>query len=136
LNKAIRDAAAQAAPDPTKIVVTVRFTHLYSDGPAPYWTVIAIGTANKQLEEWDRIKAAVTRVLIEYGSTTTHHHAVGRDHAPFYMREKDNTYLKALFAAKAKLDPHLIMNPGILFPLEEISSLKHVPVTGSCKSKL
>ena len=64
--------------------ITCRFTHIYPDGPAPYYTVIAWSEPGKQLETWDAIKASVSDAIIEYGGTITHPHAVGRHHRPWY----------------------------------------------------
>ncbi|MCW3000107.1 MAG: FAD-binding oxidoreductase, partial [Solirubrobacterales bacterium] len=44
----------------------------------------------------------------------THHHAVGRDHAPWLAAEIGDLGLEVLRAAKARLDPTGIMNPGKL----------------------
>ena len=33
---------------------------------------------------WDEIKAAASDALLAHGGTITHHHAVGRDHRPWY----------------------------------------------------
>jgi len=93
------------------------------DGAAPYWTVIAVGNAGRQVEEWDCIKKAVSDVLLSEGATITHHHAVGRDHAPWYMHEKDTLLLRALMSGKRTLDPNMIMNPGVLFPHAEFRSM-------------
>src|SRR5262249_59856909 len=60
--------------------VTCRFTHVYPDGPAPYYTILAPGRRGSEMEQWDEIKAAVSERLIKLGGTITHHHAVGRDH--------------------------------------------------------
>jgi len=64
--------------------VTCRFTHVYPDGPAPYFTVLALGREPDQLAQWDAIKAAAGEALMRHGGTITHHHAVGRDHRPWY----------------------------------------------------
>ena len=48
------------------------------------------------------------------GATITHHHAVGRDHAPWLEAETGALGLAALRAVKAELDPAGIMNPGKL----------------------
>ena len=50
------------------------------------------------------------------GGTITHHHAVGRDHAPWMRAEVGDLGLELLRAAKARLDPVGIMNPGKLLP--------------------
>lgn len=94
--------------------VTCRFTHVYPDGPAPYFTFQALGRMNALLEQWQEIKAEANDAVISAGGTITHHHAVGRDHRPGYARECPPLFADALRAAKAAVDPHGIMNPGVL----------------------
>jgi alkyldihydroxyacetonephosphate synthase len=94
--------------------VSCRFTHVYPDGPAPYFTVLAPAVRGGEVEQWDEIKAAVSEALIEGGGTITHHHAVGRDHRPWYDRQRPAPFAAALRAAKAELDPAAILNPGVL----------------------
>ena len=48
------------------------------------------------------------------GGTITHHHAVGRDHRPWYDRQRPDPFAAALRAAKRALDPAGILNPGVL----------------------
>jgi alkyldihydroxyacetonephosphate synthase len=96
-------------------IVTCRFTHIYPDGPAPYFTIIAKGSKDKQLDQWDAIKKKVSNTLIEYGGTITHHHAVGRDHQPYYKQQRSDIFSKMLSSAKTAVDPKWILNPGILF---------------------
>jgi alkyldihydroxyacetonephosphate synthase len=100
-------------------LITCRFTHLYPDGPAPYYTVIAPGTAGRQLAQWDAIKAAVSGALVAHNATITHHHAVGRDHRPYYLQQNAPLSLAMLRAAKAAVDPQGIMNPGVLLPPDQ-----------------
>lgn len=94
--------------------ISCRFTHVYPDGPAPYYSVIAQGTRERQLEQYEAIKRAASEVIVEFGATITHHHAVGRDHREWYDREIPPLFGDALRAAKARLDPAGIMNPGVL----------------------
>jgi alkyldihydroxyacetonephosphate synthase len=94
--------------------VTCRFTHVYPDGPAPYFTILAPSTRDRQLEQWNEIKAAVSEVLIDAGGTITHHHAVGRDHRPWYDRQRPELFATALRATKRTLDPQAVLNPGVL----------------------
>ncbi len=95
-------------------VVTCRFTHAYPDGVAPYFTVLAPAIRGGEVEQWDEVKAAVSEALIDGGGTITHHHAVGRDHRPWYDRQRPAPFAAALRAAKAELDPAAILNPGVL----------------------
>ena len=94
--------------------VTARFTHAYPDGPAPYYTILAPSRLSRSIEQWAEIKQAASDCLIRLGGTITHHHAVGRDHRPWYDRERPDGFAQALRAAKRALDPQAILNPGVL----------------------
>jgi alkyldihydroxyacetonephosphate synthase len=104
LHAAVVEAAAPA-------VVTCRFTHVYPDGPAPYFTVYAEGRRGAEVEIWDELKGRISDALIAHGGTITHHHAVGRDHLPWY---RPGLFGAALQAVKQTLDPQGILNPGVL----------------------
>jgi alkyldihydroxyacetonephosphate synthase len=94
--------------------VTCRITHVYPDGPAPYYTVFGLSELSSQLEQWSEIKAAAADAIMAGGGTITHHHAVGRDHRPWYDRERPELFAGALRAAKSSFDPAWILNPGVL----------------------
>ena len=94
--------------------LTCRFTHVYPDGVAPYFTVLAPSRHGEQLAMWDEVKAAVSEAIFETGGTITHHHAVGRDHRSVYDRQRPDLFAEALGAAKSTLDPDGILNPGVL----------------------
>jgi alkyldihydroxyacetonephosphate synthase len=94
--------------------VTCRFTHVYPDGPAPYYTVLAPARRGEELEQWAAIKTAAADAILQSQGTITHHHAVGRDHRPWYDRQRPEPFAVALRAAKAALDPAGILNPGVL----------------------
>jgi alkyldihydroxyacetonephosphate synthase len=95
-------------------VVSCRFAYVYPDGPAPYYSVFAPGRPGRELEQWDEIKLAAAEAIAALGGTITHHHAVGRDHRRWYLREVPPLFADALRGAKAELDPAGIMNPGVL----------------------
>jgi alkyldihydroxyacetonephosphate synthase len=95
--------------------VSCRFTHVYPDGPAPYFTVLAPARRGAELEQWAQIKAAASDAIIAAGGTITHHHAVGRDHRPWYDRQRPAPFAQALRGAKRALDPSGALNPGVLF---------------------
>jgi alkyldihydroxyacetonephosphate synthase len=94
--------------------ISCRFTHVYPDGPAPYYTFVAPGRAGAQIEQWWAIKKAASDALADNGATITHHHAVGRLHRPWYERERPALFGDALRAVKKSLDPHAVLNPGVL----------------------
>ena len=109
---AVRAAVRRAVPGPH--LVSLRLTHVYPDGPAPYFTVIAPARRGSEVEQWDGIKAAVSEALVSAGGTITHHHAVGRDHRTWYDRQRPDPFASALVAAKAAVDPSGLLNPGVL----------------------
>ncbi len=95
--------------------VNCRFTHVYTDGPAPYYTFggryrPGMDPVAVQAE----IKSGVSDAVMAAGGTITHHHAVGRDHRPWYDVERPETFAIALRSAKKALDPRGVLNPGVL----------------------
>lgn len=111
VNTAAQDAMRQVGAEG---VVTCRFSHVYPDGPAPYFGIYAAGKWGRTVEQWDEIKQAVSEALITGGATITHHHAVGRDHRPWYDQQRPDLFAAALQAGKTVLDPAGILNPGVV----------------------
>jgi len=95
-------------------IVSCRFTHVYPDGPAPYYTFVGAAKPGGELAQWRALKSAASEALAAAGGTITHHHAVGRTHMPWYERERPALFGQALAAVKRTLDPRAIMNPGVL----------------------
>jgi alkyldihydroxyacetonephosphate synthase len=110
----VAEVSGAPAEGPGAPRVSCRFTHVYPDGPAPYFTVMAPAVRGGEVEQWDEVKAAASEAVIEAGGTITHHHAVGRDHRPWYDRQRPAPFAAALRAAKAELDPAGMLNPGVL----------------------
>ncbi|WP_330457524.1 FAD-binding oxidoreductase [Streptomyces sp. NBC_00820] len=116
LYESVRERLGDAVRKVTGSPATVncRFTHVYPDGPAPYFTVVAPGRRGQEIAMWDEIKSAAMEILYDHGATVTHHHAVGRDHRPGYDRQRPEPFAQALRAVKHTLDPAGILNPGVL----------------------
>jgi alkyldihydroxyacetonephosphate synthase len=111
----VRERAEEAVRDAYGVgTVTCRFTHAYPDGAAPYFTVLAPARRGQELEQWQAVKSSASEAVIAEGGTITHHHAVGRDHRPWYDRQRPEPFAAALRAAKAAVDPDAILNPGVL----------------------
>jgi alkyldihydroxyacetonephosphate synthase len=109
--RAVAEASPSGRGEPR---ISCRFTHVYPDGPAPYYSVLAPARRRDEAAQWDEIKAAVSDAVIDAGGTITHHHAVGRDHRPWYDRQRPDPFADALRAAKHELDPNGVLNPGVL----------------------
>ena len=95
--------------------VTCRFTHIYPDGPAPYFTWFAYGDKSRIPEQYMAIKRIAEQAMVDAGGTVTHHHALGRDHRPWYDKERPELFCTVLKGAKVALDPGQLLNPGVLF---------------------
>ena len=110
--------AAIARATGQEALLSCRLTHVYPDGPAPYFTFAARGGSDgsvaSALAAWRDIKQAANAAVINHGGTITHHHAVGRDHRSGYEREVPPLFRQMLGAAKQVADPQGIMNPGVL----------------------
>ena len=111
---AIAEACGAPPDGPGSPRLSCRFTHVYPDGPAPYYTVLCPARRGGEVEQWDEVKAAVSERVIDAGGTITHHHAVGRDHRPWYDRQRPGPFAEALRAAKRAVDPEGVLNPGVL----------------------
>ncbi|SFR83917.1 alkyldihydroxyacetonephosphate synthase [Agromyces sp. CF514] len=96
-----------------KSLVLCHVSHVYPTGAALYFTIIA-GVRGEQLDVWHSVKSAVNDTILAGGGTISHHHGVGRDHAPWLEREVGPVGIRLLRAIKAELDPAGIMNPGVL----------------------
>ena len=110
----MRDAVAGTLATPAQVGCHV--SHVYPDGASLYFTVLAAQDRDDPAGQWLRAKRAAGDAIAAARATITHHHAVGRDHAPWLAAETGETGLAVLRAVKAELDPAGIMNPGKLLP--------------------
>lgn len=108
---AIRDSlSGQGTPG----LAFCHLSHAYADGASLYFTFIARARRGEEIEQWQQVKRAASEAIVANGGTITHHHAVGRDHAPYMEAEVGRMGLDVLRAVKDRLDPTGIMNPGKL----------------------
>jgi alkyldihydroxyacetonephosphate synthase len=102
-----------------EVMISCRLTHVYADGAAPYFTFATRasddGDVASALAAWREIKLAANAMVVAHGGTSTHHHAVGRDHRSGYDVESPALFRQVLAAAKAVCDPKRVLNPGVLF---------------------
>jgi alkyldihydroxyacetonephosphate synthase len=117
----LHDAVAAAirgtlAAQDTPGLAFCHLSHAYADGASLYFTFVSRARQGAELEQWAAVKRAASEAIVAAGGTITHHHAVGRDHAPYMEAEVGETGLDVLRAVKERLDPTGIMNPGKLLP--------------------
>ena len=108
----VGNVLAETLGDGTSL--SCRFTHVYPDGPAPYYTWSGPPASGSEAAQWQSIKDEATAAVVEAGGTVTHHHAVGRMHRPGWDKQRPELFAEVLRAAKRRLDPNGILNPGVL----------------------
>ena len=114
LYRAVGDALRKALGP--RSIVMCHLSHAYADGASLYFTFFAAARPGAEIEQWRTAKTAACEAIVSAGGTITHHHAVGRDHAPYMQAEVGELGLEALRAVKERLDPAGVMNPGKLLP--------------------
>ncbi len=110
---ALRESLGERGTPP---LVLCHVSHLYPAGASLYFTFMAAQQRGQELEQWRAAKTAASDAIVAASGTITHHHAIGIDHAPWVAREVGETGVELLRAAKARLDPRGVMNPGKLLP--------------------
>jgi len=116
LHDAVVAALSRAlGPRPGPYVMS-HVSHVYETGASLYTTVIAVADQSDPVGQWARAKRAVTDAIAAEGATITHHHAVGRDHAPWLVGEIGPLGIDVLRSVKQQVDPEGVMNPGNLLP--------------------
>jgi alkyldihydroxyacetonephosphate synthase len=117
LYRAVGDALRQALGDRgAQPLVMCHVSHLYPSGASLYFTFFARQERGNELDQWRAAKTAASDAIVANGGTITHHHAIGRDHLPWVRAEIGDVGIDLIRAAKDRLDPAGIMNPGKLVP--------------------
>ena len=117
LYSAVADALRSALRERgTPGLVMCHISHLYADGASLYYTFIAPQQVGAEMEQWRAVKSAACDAIVDNGGTITHHHAIGRDHAPWMPREVGKTGVGVLRSVKDRLDPAGILNPEKVLP--------------------
>ena len=100
--------------------VMTHVSHAYEHGASLYATFLGRQVPDPdplaRQAQWREVKQATTDAIMAAGGTLTHHHGIGRDHAPWLEQEVGLLGVKVLRTLKQTLDPVGIMNPGILLP--------------------
>ena len=94
-------------------------SHVYRSGINLYFTFAArpedkAEMANIYRECWKRVLESTASL----GGGVAHHHGIGRVRRDYLHHDLGETGINVLRALKRTLDPHNIMNPGVLIPDE------------------
>ena len=90
-------------------------SHLYPSGASLYFTFLA-RQEGRRARPVAGGEDPASEAIVAGGGTITHHHAIGRDHRRWLAAEDGELGIEVLRAAKERLDPAGIMNPGKLLP--------------------
>jgi len=114
LHETVREALSTSLSGRgTPPLVMCHVSHLYPSGGSLYFTFLA-RQEEDALAQWRAAKTAASEAIVANGGTITHHHAIGRDHRQWLAAEDGELGIEVLRAAKQRLDPAGIMNPGVL----------------------
>jgi alkyldihydroxyacetonephosphate synthase len=120
--RAVREALASALGERQHIMA--HLSHCYSHGGSIYYTFLAPQEPGREVEQWQRVKSAATKAIVEHGGALSHHHGIGSDHRLWMAPYLGPGGMHALAALKQAFDPHGIMNPGKLLPPPEEESVE------------
>lgn len=93
-------------------VASVHQSHAYLDGACLYFTFAGQPVDDATAFYRGAWEAAIHEVL-NVGGAISHHHGIGRNRARFVADALSDAF-SLLEGLKAQLDPHNIMNPGVL----------------------
>lgn len=91
-------------------------SHVYNQGSSIYSTFIyrVAEDHDETYARWQKLKSAVSEVMVRYGGTISHQHGVGIDHKPYLPAEKKELGISGIQALVKHYDPDGMMNPGKL----------------------
>ncbi len=117
MTAAIRAAIRETGGGPGYVMTHI--SHIYPWGGSLYTTFLGRQVPGEEIEQWWAVKRAATEAILAAGGTLSHHHGIGRDHAPWLEQFVGPVGRATLRAVKFTLDPTGIMNPGVLLQEEQ-----------------
>lgn len=98
-------------------LVLAHLSHSYKDGGAIYFTFVTpLKNLEKSLTKYDQIWELAMQTVQDAGGVLSHHHGIGRLKKP-HIREEWEDAIPIYEVFKDTLDPHKILNPGVLVDL-------------------
>jgi alkyldihydroxyacetonephosphate synthase len=93
--------------------VMCHLSHSYHSGACLYFTFAFKGSDRMDaLDQYATVKTAIQQAFIDEGGTLSHHHAVGRAHAPWLEQDISAAGVSMVRALFDGVDPHHQLNPG------------------------
>ncbi|ULT73518.1 FAD-binding oxidoreductase [Pseudomonas sp. BC42] len=104
------------AAEGEQVHVFTHLSHVYGEGSSIYTTYVFRPDAQypATLARWQALKHAASQTIVNHHGTISHQHGVGKDHAPYLLREKGPLAIDTLQALSRHFDPAGRLNPGTL----------------------
>ncbi|MDE1464905.1 FAD-binding oxidoreductase [Spartinivicinus poritis] len=119
LKEQLENAVANALVDEgEKIWVFTHVSHCYPQGASLYTTFLFRQADNytTTYARWQKLKQAACEAIVKVGGTISHHHGVGKDHAPYLKAEKGELGIQQIKNWLTNFDSNQQLNPGTLLP--------------------
>ncbi|WP_449123634.1 FAD-binding oxidoreductase [Pseudomonas sp. MPG01] len=106
------------AAEGERVHVFTHLSHVYGEGSSIYTTYVFRPAADypATLARWKALKHVASQTIVDNHGTISHQHGVGKDHAPYLLREKGALAMDTLQALSKHFDPAGRLNPGTLLP--------------------
>ena len=113
IENSLRDALAAEGE---RVHVFTHLSHVYGEGSSIYTTYVFRPAVDypATLARWQALKQAASQTIVDNHGTISHQHGVGKDHAPYLLREKGVLAMAALQVLSRHFDPAGRLNPGTL----------------------
>ncbi|MBI6546968.1 MAG: FAD-binding oxidoreductase [Cyanobacteria bacterium NC_groundwater_1444_Ag_S-0.65um_54_12] len=119
VNKALETALANWG---TPGLVLCHVSHAYLNGASLYFTFIARQDPDHVLEQWWACKSAALHAIVANGGALSHHHGVGRDHAPWLTKAIGPLGVQLIQSARHAIDPAGLLNPQVFAGTDKLQS--------------
>ena len=86
-------------------------SHSYHSGACLYFTFAFVHGGETAIAEYDVVKRAIQQAFVDHGGTISHHHGVGREHAPWLEQDISKEGVALMSGLFASADPKKNFNP-------------------------
>ncbi|WP_411701091.1 FAD-binding oxidoreductase [Conyzicola sp.] len=86
-------------------------SHSYHSGACLYFTFAFVHGGDTAIAQYDVVKRAIQQAFVDHGGTISHHHGVGREHAPWLEQDISTEGVALMSGLFASADPKKNFNP-------------------------
>jgi len=86
-------------------------SHSYHSGACLYFTFAFVHDGDGAIAQYDVVKKAIQQAFVDHGGTISHHHGVGREHAPWLEQDISTEGVALMSGLFSTADPNKNFNP-------------------------